>query len=289
MSEPLKRILAPLDGSPGSEAVFPAIMPLVRASSPQVELLYVFENPEAKFLPPERVTTACATLRTAGVKASLDLREGSPAEEILRAAREKKADLIALSTQGRGGVVRLLAGSVAEEVLRKADIPLLITRPGIVVRDWKSIVVALDGSVRAEEILPEAVRLARALGSTIEVLQVAVPVVAAVLADAPFVLPIEDPIPYLKGVVAMLELLGVKASAVALEGHPPGEILRHLRTSKASLLCMTTHGRSGLSRLLMGSVAEQVVRQSPCPVFLRRTLATDATVAEMVSRVGVVF
>src|SRR5262252_7082921 len=106
MKESFERILVPLDGSPASESVFPAIMPLVRAYAPEVAVLYVFEDPEASFNPPARIAKACSALRCTNVNAHLELREGMPAEEIVRAARDKKADLIAISTHGRGGAVR---------------------------------------------------------------------------------------------------------------------------------------------------------------------------------------
>jgi nucleotide-binding universal stress UspA family protein len=273
MREVIEKILVCTDGSPESEAAFAAIMPVVRAYAPEVAVLYVFEDPEASFMPPAKVAKACGALRASNVNAYLELREGMPAEEILKVAREKKVDLIAIATHGRRGVVRLIAGSVAEEVLRKTDIPLLVTRPNTVVHEWKRIVVALDGSERSESVLPEAVRLARKLGAALEILRVAVPVVAAGAGEAPILLPPEDPMPYLKGVLKGLDLRGIEARAVALEGHPSEAILRHLAESAASLLCMTTHGRSGLARILLGSVAEEILRKAPCPVLLQRNVA----------------
>jgi len=275
VKEVIEKILVSTDGSPESEAAFAAIMPVVRAYAPEVAVLYVFEDPEASFMPPAKVAKACGALRASNVNAYLELREGMPAEEILKVAREKKVDLIAITTHGRRGVVRLIAGSVAEEVLRKTDIPLLVTRPNTVVHEWKRIVVALDGSERSESVLPEAVRLARKLGAALEILRVAVPVVAAGAGEAPIMLPPEDPMPYLKGVLKGLDLRGIEARAVALEGHPSEAILRHLAESAASLLCMTTHGRSGLARILLGSVAEEILRKAPCPVLLQRNVAAS--------------
>jgi nucleotide-binding universal stress UspA family protein len=104
------------------------------------------------------------------------------------------------------------------------------------------------------------------------------PVFTGGIVETPMVLQPEDPLPYLRGVVTRLQALGVTASATALEGRASGEILRHLQVTGASLLCMTTHGRSGLSRLLLGSVAEEILRKSPCPVLLRRTVASAEVV-----------
>jgi nucleotide-binding universal stress UspA family protein len=276
MNEQIERILVPTDGSPESEAVFSAIMPLVRAYAPEVSILYVLEDPDESFMPPARLAKACGAMRSTHVNAHLELRQGMPAEEILKVARERKADLIAMSTHGRGGVVRLIAGSVAEEVLRKAELPVLVTRPKTLVHEWKRIVVALDGSERSESILAEAVKLARKLDATLEVIRVAIPIVAGGAGEAPIVLPPEDPMPYLKSIVARLEREGVRARAAALEGRASQAILSYLNESQASLLCMTTHGRSGLARILLGSVAEEVVRKAPCPVLLRRSVPAAA-------------
>ena len=275
MKELIQKILVPTDGSPESEAVFAAIMPLVRAYAPEVPVLYVIEDPEQSFMPPARVAKACSALRASNVNAHLELRQGTPADEILRVARERKVDLIAISTHGRGGVLRLIAGSVAEEVLRKTELPLLVTRPNTPVHEWKRIVVALDGSERSEDILPDATQLARKLGASIDVVRVASPVVVAGASEAPIVLPPEDPMPYLRTFVGKLESQGIQARAVAFEGRASEAILGHLKASGASLLCMTTHGRSGLARILLGSVAEEILRKAPCPVLLRRNVSAQ--------------
>jgi len=273
MNETIKKILVSLDGSPASESVFPAIMPFVRAYAPEVAVLYVFEDPEASYMPPARIAKACSALRRTNVNAYLELRDGVPAEEIVRAAREKKADLIALSTHGRSGAFRLVAGSVAEEVLRRADVPVLVTRPSTVIQESRRIVVALDGSDRSEAILPDVERLARKLDAEVHVIRVVQLVIAAGMGEVPVALPPEDPMPYLKGVVRRLEAAGLKATAVALEGGAADAILRYVEEASASLLCMATHGRSGLTRLMLGSVAEEVLRKAPCPVLLRRSVA----------------
>lgn len=275
MTNSIDRILATSDGSPESEAVFPAIMPLVRAYGSEVVLLHVFEDPEASHTPPDRVTAACAALRGAGLNATLELRDGEPAEEILRTATMKRADLIALATHGRGGLPRVLIGSVAEEVLRGSTGPVLVTRPGTVVHEFKKIVVALDGSVRSERILEDVERLARKLNASVDLLAVVMPIMTLGVEVSPVVIPAEDPMPYLRGVAARLASHGVEAHPVTAQGAAHDVILRHVTESKASLLCMTTHGRTGLSRLLLGSVAEGVLRKAPCPVLLRRSVEAE--------------
>jgi nucleotide-binding universal stress UspA family protein len=114
----------------------------------------------------------------------------------------------------------------------------------------------------------------------VEVIQVAVPVVTGLMGDGVILMPPEDPMPYLTGVVERLQAQGIQASAVALNGPPAPELLRHLEASRTSLLSMTTHGRSGLSRFLLGSVAEAVVRKAPCPVLLHRIAAAKKPTEE---------
>jgi nucleotide-binding universal stress UspA family protein len=279
MKDVIERILVPADGSPASESAFSAIMPLVRAYAPEVAVLHVLEDPEASFMPPAQIAKACGALRASNVNAYLELREGLPAEEILRVAREKKVDLIAMSTHGRGGVVRLIVGSVAEQVLRRTEVPLLVTHPGTTVHDWKKIVVALDGSALCEAVLEDAVQLARKLGASIELLRIAPPMYASAAGEIPVMVPPEDPLPYLKKIAARLEFEGVKVSLAGPEDRASDGIVRHLADSHAGLLCMTTHGRSGLARILMGSVAEDVLRRSPCPVLLRRSIPAGKAAA----------
>ena len=271
MKNKIERILVTTDGSPESEDAFAAMMPIVRVDSPEVALLYVFEDPTASFAAPERVARACGALRANGVNAHLEIRAGTPVDVIVEQA--KKSDLIVISTHGRGGLKRLVVGSVAEGVLRHAETPVLVTRPGIVVRQWSRLVVALDGSRRGERILGDVIPLARRLHAEVDLVQSAMPPISGTgLGDVPGVQIFEDPRPYLEGIRSWLATQGVDASVTPLEGRAGAQILRHAAEHEASLLCMSTHGRSGVVRALMGSIAEEVIRQAPCPVLLRRNL-----------------
>jgi nucleotide-binding universal stress UspA family protein len=274
MNDTIEKILVPTDGSEESEAAFPAILPLVKAYAPEVTVLYVFEDPEASYDPPSQVAKVCRGVRAAGMNVHLELREGKPAEEILRAAKARKVDLIAMSSHGRGGVNRLVAGSVAESVLRRAVAPLLVTRQGSNSQSWMKIVVALDGSERGDSILSDAFRLAKKLGSSLDLVRVALPVVHPTgIGEIPMIpFPPDDPMPYLATVVERARSEGIVARAVGLEGRACSQILRHVEESGAGLLCMSTHGRTGLTRALLGSIAEEMLRKAPCPVFLRRSV-----------------
>ncbi len=272
MKTSMDRILIPLDGSPQGDSALDAIGPLLQMHQPEVLLLGVMDKEQFNPKLRTHLDFTCNALRSKGVDASIALREGKEAApEILDFARDRGVDLIAMSTHGRGGLARIFVGSVTEEVLRQAEVPLLVCRPGAAVGEWDRIVVALDGSERAEEILPEAARIARALKATVDLVRVALPVVSAGgVGEFPLVFPAENPLPYLKAVSGRLLAEGVDARAVGLEGRAAFEILKHAKENNAGLICMTTHGRSGVARVLLGSIGEEILRHASCPVLLRR-------------------
>jgi nucleotide-binding universal stress UspA family protein len=140
-----KRALVPLDGSPLAEAIIPFLVDIAGPLDMSVVLLRVLEP-----IPPvvvegvrhalletgaararqaeEYLESTAATLRARGVEVSCQVRSGRPELEIVEAARDTSADLIAMSTHGRSGFGRLLFGSVAEQVLRHADVPVFMMR-----------------------------------------------------------------------------------------------------------------------------------------------------------------
>ena len=135
---------------------------------------------------------------------------------------------------------------------------------------YKKILVALDGSEIAEQILPH-VKTLDGNGSEVHLLRVAmahtVPGVDPTEAQVEAVKEAED---YLKGVEDHLRKKGLKVEAHVRYGHPAEEILDHTEHWDFDLIAMTTHGRSGVGRWLLGSVAEKVVRSSPVPVLVVR-------------------
>ncbi len=279
MNTPLRRILVPTDGSIAAEAVLGMLTPFARQEQSEVAVLYVAGEGQGLQGPPPRIDHLCQALRTLGIRAWMELREGKPADQILSWAREKGADLIALTSHGHSGMRRMMLGSVAEEILRHAEIPVLVIRPETPAHAWKRIVVALDGSSQAEAVLRDAVELAKISGAALELVQVALPVVSAAgVGEFPMLMPSEDPRPYLRRMAERVEAVGVKAEPVALEGRAASEILRHLEQGGAALVCMTTHGRTGLPRLLLGSIAEEILRHAPCPVWIRRSVAAKVPV-----------
>ena len=140
-----ERVLVPLDGSRLAEGILPFILQIARPLDLQVVLVYVVRPIAPQAIEGTRHFTVddvaarlreareylapvAAKLRKGGVQVTADVRHGEPVAEIVAAARETKAGLIAMTTHGRSGFGRLLFGSVAEAVLRQAEIPVLMMR-----------------------------------------------------------------------------------------------------------------------------------------------------------------
>lgn len=150
---------------------------------------------------------------------------------------------------------------------------------------FERLVVALDGSEVAERILPHVVALAKQFGSEVTLLQVTeapetVMAEVAAAAEPPGAVAI-DPMPiieaerqgaaeYLAGIEARLRGDGLTVACAEPEGSPAAAIVDYAQEHRADLIAMTTHGRSGLGRLVFGSVADSVLRHAPCPVLLVR-------------------
>jgi nucleotide-binding universal stress UspA family protein len=126
-----QRVVVPLDGSDLAEAVLGFILQIAGPLDFEVMLV--------RAVPPAEADPAVAAARTylerraedlagKGVRVRTEVRRGDPAAEIVAAAREARADLIAMTTRGRGGLTSMLLGSVAAAVLRTADVPVFLLR-----------------------------------------------------------------------------------------------------------------------------------------------------------------
>ncbi len=206
---------------------------------------------------------------------------GLPSNEILRVAEEVGADLIALGAYGRGGLAGLLMGSTAEAVMRRSRCPVLALRPHgdrrggaepndreFALRPIRIILHPTDFSRRSEPALELAASLARDRGARLIIVHVAPDPACA---DGPPSGP-DDPRTCrrrLRDIRARQNQRGLAAPVeVALRhGDPAGAILRAADEFGADLIVMGTHGRTGLRRLLMGSVAEGVLHGARCPVL----------------------
>lgn len=280
----MERIVVALDGSAESEQILDDV---VRIAGPEVgiDLVHVvpaFDRPIAgvglNLEDLASIYLESAAERVEGRKVRTFVLRGAPEEEIPKAALSLGADVLAMTTHGRRGLSHLLMGSVAEIVLRNAPVPVLMTRPGLPRprRPVERILVPFDGTTASAEVF-ETVR-SFAAGRKVEVLllQVVTPLLAdsATLAFLP--LP-SDPALTLADHVHRLQQQGLRVSPVVAHGDPATQILEQAGKLQVDLIAMSTSGRKGLSRLLLGSVAEQVVRRMDRPVVLHRVAPSSET------------
>jgi len=195
--------------------------------------------------------------------------EDDPRLAIIDAAAELKADLIIAGTHGRGVVSRLLYGSVAARLVRTSPVPLITTSasaqeaeidPGI-----RHILIATDFGEPAQRARSIACEIARRCDAGVTLLHVVPPSPRGPLPDGE-----ATPAAAKLALEAELELTKTQASrvdSVLVHGDPRAEILNVARARNADLIAMGTHGRRGLSRLLLGSVAEAVARTATEPVL----------------------
>jgi nucleotide-binding universal stress UspA family protein len=124
-----RRVLVPLDGSRLAEGILPFVLQIAGPLDLEVALVRVVEPIMTQTLEGTgHAPVDDADLRSRGVRVTTDARHGEPLAELLAAARDSRADLIAMTTHGRSGLGRLLFGSIAEAVLRRAQIPVLTMR-----------------------------------------------------------------------------------------------------------------------------------------------------------------
>ena len=212
----------------------------------------------------------------------------SAAGGILAYATEHDARLIVLGTHGRRGVRRLVLGSVAEEVVRRAEQPVLTVGPAANVRTLSGgrLLVPVDFSAYQDDLLAHAGEWALAYDMTLTLVHAieveGVPDVYGLRSDppGPDVLT-ERTRAALAEPADALRDRGLDVEVEVRNGAPAAEILDAADALDADLLAIATHGRSGIERMLMGSVAETVLRQAPCPVLtvkpFGRSLVRDET------------
>ncbi|MBS1251776.1 MAG: Universal stress protein F [Anaerolineales bacterium] len=208
---------------------------------------------------------------------------GMPADSIITFADTENIDLIVMSTHGRSGLGRWVYGSVADKVLRAADVPVLLIRAteeaAAAARPaCKRLLVPLDGSELAEQALPYAELLAHAFGAEVILLQVpTLPPYVSLGPDATMLVPsllsdaYAEADAYLANVERRLRAKGLSVHKAAVEPGAVAEtIIDYTHEAGVDYIVMSTHGRSGLRRWVYGSVADRVLRGADAPVLLVR-------------------
>jgi nucleotide-binding universal stress UspA family protein len=289
-----KKILVPLDGSALSEGVLPYVRSLAQPMHVPVEFLRV----NGAALTPNVLsrqggdyleTIAASFSGITDCKCTVEL--GDPAGTIVDHAAAQPGILIAMATHGYSVPQRWLLGSVAQKVLHGATNDLLLVRPAQGASSGKArlnkVLVPLDGSELAGKVLPTVSELAAYLQLEVVLVHVLIRFLFgppdAFLPMFGTNIPNQEEIwaqasseanQYLTGKVEQLRVQGLtRVSSVLIEGTAEGAaaaILDLARKTSDNLVAMSTHGRSGIGRWLLGSVTERVVRHSNNPVLVIR-------------------
>ena len=275
-----RTILVPLDGSPAAESVLPEVRRLF-PSRGKVHLIRLAPAAES-----QEAMDYLARVRQAHFppNSGVDLvRPEKPADGILRASLEKNIDLIAMTTHARRGLARQFLGSVAAEVVKNSQLPVLLTRPDTPApsKAIRRILVPIEGYEPPSDLRGTLKSLCAESRAEIVLLRV-LPRVS----DPTPLLESESPLAYgispldrLQEMADKLEEDGFYAWPITCAGDPVEEILAHAGRLEVDLIAMSTHARSGLDRLLEGSVSEGVLRRAPVAVLLQKPLVVHKGVA----------
>ena len=208
------------------------------------------------------------------------VEDGSPAEIIIKNAPNAETSLIIMPSHGRGAIGRLTYGSVADRVARTSHAPVLLIRfakegTTLPEKPIQRLVVPLDGSTRSEKSLPTAIALAKRLAVPIQLVAVSevermAAIYGATLSAAAYG-ELSD-----EAETELMKSLESVADRVAAEGVPvklqvlSGAVAAAIEsvTEPGDVIVMTSHGRGGMRRLILGSVAEQLGRTASVPVLL---------------------
>ncbi len=302
----IRHVLVPLDGSSASEQALPYAAAVARRTGARVTLAHVREDPDGgEGTPAAYPAPLLDDPRLAGsAEATAETLRGAPLDALLAFADAGGVDLIVMTSRGRSGIGRALFGSVADAVVRSAEIPVLLVKPR---EDDPALDPALDGPMHP--LAPPLLRVLLPLDGS-EAAERIVPYVLALTgpADAHYVLlrvhpaltpdgrlapgPVLGPRidegddGYLSSTAPRLADLGVLVSTRSLTHASNADVILQVATDEAvDLVAMTTRGAGGAERMLFGSVADEVLRRSGCHVLvLRPRLEEETSVSDGAGR-----
>ena len=294
------KLLVPLDGSRLSECILPYARFLARGLGIPVELLQVIDWDDYPAILTAQLGREIESTKTDLNKNTRDYLEsvatsfvnsstvicsverGNPAEVILDRATDQSGTLIAMSTHGRSGLQRWVLGSTADKVLQAATNPVLLvraTKQRVTNKEvaLKQVLVPLDGSGLAEQVLPHVTVLAKMMMLEVVLLRVY---------DVPENMPqlqkitriVKDAAKtYLEDKIRRLRSEELKkVSYLLLKGNAANRIVKIAQAATPdNLVAMCTHGRSGTRRWVLGSVTDRVVRHCNEPVLVIRAAAAS--------------
>jgi nucleotide-binding universal stress UspA family protein len=281
------RILVAVDGSESSLNALRQTFPLARAEGSTIKVAAVVPPHEGELrlvgvrqnvaeMMSEPYVNALKDAQeladAAGVRVETILEHGEPHETIVELAEAERCDLIVVGVRGCNPADQVLLGSMTARVIGYSHTDILVV-PKDSHMGLDHILVSVDGSESSKGAVKSAIELHRSYGSAVTVLAVAdIPphiygvdpsVAEALMGKAR---------KHLDEAVGQALAAGVQVEPLLREGEPPQLIVQLARETKSNLIVMGSHGRTGLKRLLMGSVTERVVGHAGCPVLVARRL-----------------
>ena len=273
----LRSILVPLDGTGAAEAALPVALRFARAYRARIELLNVTgsETSDLDATDADRYLTDVATqIAHPDLEITTRRVSGRAEEAVVRLANDDQFDLVVLTTFGQTPTERILKSSVPYKVIFQTTPPLILIRP---VNEWKSrrssfkkILVPLDGSPIAEQVLPYVLALAGTFQS--EVVLLSVPEEDG---NTELVAALER---YVAGVATPFEAAGIPCKQLVIGSGPARTILSVSDEEGADLIALSSHGKGGVGRqtyVKLGSAVDRVISTAPCPVFFVSAVEPD--------------
>ncbi|MCH7740622.1 MAG: universal stress protein [Chloroflexi bacterium] len=277
----IENILVPLDGSDQSERIGRWAGGMAKGLGASLTLLAV-PSPNSKTNGEGTVQAQesrdylgrlADKLAGTGIETRVEVRPGKPAQTIVATAEELETDMIAVATRRASSLARSVLGSVTDQVLHNTTVPVMIANPDALIVSEQSpdvpstLIVPLDGSPLSEKVIALTESFAQASGAEISyarIMQRAFtnpndPVVRELQADCER---------YLEEFVSRSESAGLKAKYRIMSGIPAAEIMKAADEEKNAIIVMSTHGRTGFRRAVLGSVCDTVVRSARTPVLV---------------------
>ena len=286
-----KKILVPLDGSELAEKALPYTKAIAKLKNSQVTLFAVsVTTPGSRRtrLLKTYMDVSANSLKTKGIKVSTAIAYGNVADEIIEYADKNKVELIVISTHGYSGIKRWMLGSVTQKVLYGTCTPVLLIKsksPEISEVKLKKILLPIDGSPFSESTFPYVEELAKKSNAEVILVEVSESPVVPSYGDRP-INPTwgkyrdtlwtelhQHSSEYLEKVKSDLlkKGLNIKSQAVKSKvGETALKIMKLANKEKVDMVVIATHGRTGISRWVYGSVANRIVQESVQPVLLIR-------------------
>jgi nucleotide-binding universal stress UspA family protein len=306
-----RKLLVPLDRTPFAEQALGPATAIARASGAGLDLVMVHEprplagasdvawHAEQIDGEDEYLAEISAELgKSASITTTHAVVPGETVNAICKRRSEVSADLVVMTTHGRTGINRAWVGSIADGVVRKSRVPVLMCRPGVKApRDlpfipFRRILVLTDGSLASMGVMKSAISLARSSGARISLLRIVQPVQLLIVETAipfAFPLPAEDEIAtermagragleLAETARDMSEKYSVEIDSHVLIAHDVAEaVIDFALRSNIDAIAMSTHGR-GASRLVLGSVADKIIHAAALPMLLQAPADRSAEV-----------